>query len=544
MKKIFLLIIVLSINSYAQFDSLIFSKEMRINGSEQDVDGRTVIYPLGDQNKDGFDDILLYDCNDKRGYIYFGGSPMDTIAVNSIQFFDSVYVGGSIAIIDINNDGIKDIVATTVLLSDSGFYYLGRIRIYYGGDKIDSIPSLTFNPPTSATGDVPQVLKDFNGDGKNELIIRDANLPFSTKQYGTLYFYNTKGQFDTIPDYIITGDSVKKISIGGIESSGDINGDGKTDFTILGFIEQPPHEGYYRSFYLGNENFDLKPAVTYYQDEHSFDVEYMNIINDINGDGKDDILIHDYGFYPYYYQAVILHGSFPIDTIPDVGLNTQNEGLNFAQIYSLGDVNGARYNDFFAQARNFGYRNIKLWVGGRNMPLTLDDVANRTWFGTSDGFGRTLSNVGDVDGDGVNDIAIGQIPFSYDSIYKYCNKSRIYILKGDTNVIGDTGTVGVIDKDNILKDYYLYEPYPNPFNPSTVISWQSVVSSFVTINVFDILGRKIITLLNEEETAGQHKLEFNASKYKLSSGVYLINLKIMKGGKEIFTKSKKITLLK
>ena len=163
MKKIILLALSFLVTANAQFDSLIFTKEMRLNGYSQEVDGTTIIFPLGDQNNDGFDDIMLYDCGDKSGYVYFGGNPIDTIAVNSIQFFDSIYVGGQIAVIDINNDGINDIVASSVFLSDSGYYYLGPIRIYYGGEVINPIPDLIFNPPPGAKSSVPIALKDFNG---------------------------------------------------------------------------------------------------------------------------------------------------------------------------------------------------------------------------------------------------------------------------------------------------------------------------------------------------------------------------------------------
>lgn len=66
MKKLFLLLAIISFNSFAQFDSLIFYKWMRLNFDY------TNIYALGDQNGDGFDDIMLFDCSDKRGYIFLG----------------------------------------------------------------------------------------------------------------------------------------------------------------------------------------------------------------------------------------------------------------------------------------------------------------------------------------------------------------------------------------------------------------------------------------------------------------------------------------
>ena len=66
----------------------------------------------------------------------------------------------------------------------------------------------------------------------------------------------------------------------------------------------------------------------------------------------------------------------------------------------------------------------------------------------------------------------------------------------------------------------------------------------VVLKIYDVAGREIATLMNEEKYPGKYEVKFDASKYKLGSGVYFINLKVIKGGKEIYIKSKKITLLK
>lgn len=564
MKKMILLILLLTINTFAQFDSLLFYKEMRIKSSSQDIPANVVIFPLGDENKDGCDDVMLFDCDKKSGFIYYGGRPMSKTPIDSLKFYDEINDHGSIAVIDLNNDGYNDIIVSTVVYPDSGNSHYGPMRVYYGGERIETTPSLTFNIPEGARSAFPKVLKDFNGDGKEELVLWDPFLPNSKQPFGTLYFYNTKAEFDTIPEYTITGDSVSQYRLwSGINSSGDINGDGKTDFTVYGYIMNGNEFlDSFRRFYLGNEEFELEPDITYYQSEHKFNVTYMTIINDINGDKKDDILMKDYGFYPYYYNNVILYGGVPLDTIPAIGLNTQNEGISTERTYSLGDVNGDGFNDFFSQALNFGYRDIKLWVGGREMPYTSGNEANKTWYGTSDGFGRTLSNVGDVDGDGVNDLIIGQALYG-DSPTTVCNRGAIYIIKGDTSVVGDTLAVGVKEKYPSLNGYRLYEAYPNPFNPTTTIkytiptnavitrseaTWQSNEIASpptsvrndlvnVTLKVYDILGREVATLVNEQKSAGTYQVTFNAGN--LPSGVYFYRLQV-----NDFVTSKKMMLIK
>ena len=523
MKKVFLLLAVISFNSFAQFDSLIFLKQVSLNYNYTDI------YQLGDQNADGFDDILIYDCDRQKALIFLGGNPMDTIPALEISA-NRV----SIATLDLNDDVIKDIVIVDRTNNTNRPII---IKVFYGGSLLDTIPNLQFYPTLGAIAAVPYVLNDFNGDGRNELVMYDSNLPFSNKQYGTLYFYNTENQFDTIPHYAMMGDSVNKIKIGPIDP-GDLNGDGKADFMIYGRVGDPPIHRNYISFYLGNGNWDFIPSQTFYQDEHTFDLVSWQIINDINGDEKDDIKIKDYGFYPYYYKNAILHGSFPIDTIPDVGLNTQNLGLG--RTISLGDVNGDGYNDFFG--KDFAaYPNVKLWVGGREMPYTSDDQANKTWFGTSGGFGRVISAVGDVDGDGVNDMAICEIPYG---IPVDCKPGLVYIFRGDTSVIGDTGTVSTNEENIIPYDYQFIDPYPNPFNPSANLSFVICHQSFISLKVYDMLGKEVTTLLNEEKPSGKYEVDFNADDYNLSSGIYLVKLSIMKGGEQVFNESKKIILLK
>src|ERR1035437_1101224 len=140
-----------------------------------------------------------------------------------------------------------------------------------------------------------------------------------------------------------------------------------TDFTLLGFIDTSnSNPDYFRRFYFGNKYFDLTPTVTYFSSQHSFNIKYMQIIKDVNGDHKDDILIDSYGnFYPYYYGNSILYGSFPIDTIPRVGLNTQNSIIRLdVPVISL-DYNKDGYNDFMGQC-GAGWLEARVWYGRYN----------------------------------------------------------------------------------------------------------------------------------------------------------------------------------
>jgi parallel beta-helix repeat protein len=86
-------------------------------------------------------------------------------------------------------------------------------------------------------------------------------------------------------------------------------------------------------------------------------------------------------------------------------------------------------------------------------------------------------------------------------------------------------------------DFGLVQNYPNPFNPTTRISYQLPKNGFVTLKVYDILGREVASLVNETQKAGNYSVAFDASK--LSSGIYIYTIHA-----NDFVQSKKMILMK
>ena len=103
----------------------------------------------------------------------------------------------------------------------------------------------------------------------------------------------------------------------------------------------------------------------------------------------------------------------------------------------------------------------------------------------------------------------------------------VYDLKGfiiDGVVYGDTTLTNLDENpDQMPTKFELSQNYPNPFNPSTSIQYAVSNRQFVSLKIYDILGKEIATLVNEEKPAGNYKIEFNASS--LSSGVYFYTLR-------------------
>lgn len=88
--------------------------------------------------------------------------------------------------------------------------------------------------------------------------------------------------------------------------------------------------------------------------------------------------------------------------------------------------------------------------------------------------------------------------------------------------LSDMVTTVEDNKINQPSNFTLYQNYPNPFNPSTNIRFEVPTSGFVSLKVFDVLGREVAELLNEYKSVGNYDVNFDASK--LTSGVYFYKL--------------------
>ena len=114
------------------------------------------------------------------------------------------------------------------------------------------------------------------------------------------------------------------------------------------------------------------------------------------------------------------------------------------------------------------------------------------------------------------------------------------VFDPNNDIVVKTATlaVGINNESSITPDKYaVYQNYPNPFNPSTSIKFDIPKNAFITLKVYDVVGKEVATLINEERAAGTYNVDWNASFYP--SGIYFYKLE----SKE-FTETKRMLLIK
>jgi hypothetical protein len=228
---------------------------------------------------------------------------------------------------------------------------------------------------------------------------------------------------------------------------------------------------------------------------------------------------HDYEFYDtglvysgtyrYFLKQIDNDGQFKhTDTISINIISNIITTINYFQIESI--TNGASLTwGTTVEVNNYGFAIFR--------------SINQSQF----------DSIGFVNGHGTSiepwNYSFNDTGFVVSGVYSY------YLEQIDTN--GDVRNsdtlsidflVSIRNADQRVNEFSLSQNYPNPFNPSTKIRF-SIPSEFnvaqnVFIQLFDLLGNEVATLINEYKAPGNYEIEINADKYGLSSGVYFYKL--------------------
>jgi xylan 1,4-beta-xylosidase len=125
--------------------------------------------------------------------------------------------------------------------------------------------------------------------------------------------------------------------------------------------------------------------------------------------------------------------------------------------------------------------------------------------------------------------------------FRGAGTSSLFMLRWLTflDESGQATSVGELRSGQLPGSFALAQNYPNPFNPETVIRYQLAAGCMVHMDVYDLLGRQVATLVNDDEPAGYHSVQLSALSARQSSGCYYYRLRAGD-----FVQTKKMTVIK
>lgn len=202
------------------------------------------------------------------------------------------------------------------------------------------------------------------------------------------------------------------------------------------------------------------------------------------------------------------------------------EGVPVNEIVKVNDINASEANSVAADIDNEG-NIIIVWEGwpdlyGQRYSSDMSRIGENFKINTSESDGNAFPCVR---------LRNGKIYTAWDRLNH--GKTSVWM-----NILDFNNPTNIVTKtEEYPLQYYLSQNHPNPFNPTTTIEYSLPSYEHVKIEVYDLLGREIITLVDEDKLAGSYKVEFDGSG--LTSGIYFYKLQAGR-----YTEAKKLLLIK
>ena len=519
-----------------------------LNGiDEGDLSGYSVSN-AGDINGDGIDDLIIgaenADSHGNEGagesYVIFGGrnvgstGTLELSALNGSNGFvlngiDAGDASGSSVSNagDINGDGIDDLIIGASRADPHGNERAGESYVVFGGSNVGSSGTIELSDLDGSNGFILNGIdagdcsgsvsnaEDINGDGIDDLIIgaffADPNSNNSGESY-VVFGGSNVGRTGTLElsaldgsnGFVLNGIDEHDLSGFSVSNGGDLNGDGIDDL-IIGAQDADPHGNFFagESYVVfgssnvgstgtlelsaldGSNGFILNGGNSSSGERSGFSVSNAG---DINGDGIGDLIIGAPYANTLLGKSYVIFGGSHVGNTGTIELSALNGSNGFVlngidgiypfydysgvSVSNAGDINGDGIDDLIIGASEsgksyvvFGHRNIG--SSGIFELSTLDGSNGFVLNGINnyDFAGRSVSNAGDINGDGTDDLIIGA--YGADPNGDYSGESYVVfgrdfntdedtafttsnVLANDTDADGDTLTIASIDTTGTL----------------------------------------------------------------------------------------------
>ncbi len=398
----------------------------------------------------------------------------------------------------------------------------------------DVVSSIGFNLPQHV---------DVDADGRIDLMIGSV---FPTGEIDNFMFYKNTGT-NAQPYYSLqTKNFIPMIDVGSRScvTGADYDNDGDIDLCLSSALGS--------LFFFVNKGTQSQPEFVHLPASSlHIDLNFYATVTgtDLNGDSKVDLIVGSFYGKLRTFINTTTNGviSFAEQSHP---LNAFNVGQNSAPYAADIDADGAL--DVLV-----GNSGGQMWLLKNTGTNSAPAYTSELFFNSIDVGNDAIPFVSDIDSDGILDILIGNSEgkihhykrspasaLTFDLVTKDFQNINLrtqtapFVVDidadGDKDLLSGNGKGGVSLYENttlmnveaerplIPKEIVLYQNYPNPFNPSTKISFSITEDSYVSLRIFDLLGREVETLIEGDMSSGEHSVRWNATN--VHSGTYFYRL--------------------
>lgn len=535
-----------------------------------------------DVNGDGVDDFLVSDgyydgeagVNSGRVYVFFGRTFYGSISASDAEIkIDGIQpqqITGTVRTGNIDGDEFADIVLGTINYYDSAqSYNSGRVYVFYGnsirtgGSFTVNQADLIFYADTLSSRLDVSTLCDFDSDGLDDVLLYNfARDGFQGQNKLSVFYAQNLSGKDSIllssADALFTGTNPQNtysylfcnVCTDNLHLD-DLTADGYPDLVAtyfspgsyfpdtLSIIYGQP--GGFHGTGIFQEG-DVMISGAY--DHGGYGQTIIPFIADFDGDNESNLVVRNplFHFDPvlanrygrvYMFKNMLTNGMALEDASSKIrGTITGIFSGNFGLRMDFGDVNEDGINEMAVADYGYGLAGAQFLFRGREeWPDSLSDMdANVKIFGNANYSG--LSNgvmLGDIMGTGK-----AQWLLAYDQ-----KGSR---TDGFVDLYPSSVLTGIEEPVPNPRSLVLHPNYPNPFNPSTTISYELPSAGHVELSVYNVLGQEVRRLVNSNVPSGYHKVIWNGKNDQgrnVASGIYIVMLQF---GNDV--KTRKIMLLK
>ncbi len=461
-----------------------------------------------------FSHLMIGDVNDNEKVELYGArkflntdpEPTTIYEINSANLFEYAYQYDSVltdrSIYDVDQDGESEVILTI-----AGFYGIPFHHRFFSKPSPQSFATnlnVIFEPYTSQSQINDLTFGDFDDDGLSDLIFA----PFSAPNVNIFEYNPIVNNFDSV--YRFDNDENPPWANSGF-SVGDFDLDGKTDLVFgtgqghVYVLENQGNNQYTNTWqgmvetyhaYVNAWSNDIdkngKPEFWELGDAYYNGIGTTRItIFETDGDNSYEAvakidLIGVISFYAGTMQAIDVDG----DGIEEIAICIDDF---FLILKFNGDKNHQTYEVYYVKQN-------ELSLSGQNSVYYGATVYD-------------LLNEGDEN-----------IMISMDQVVEQGGSGNIRFF---TQIYRPDSTTNVIESNNFIKSIELFQNYPNPFNPVTEIKFSLASQEKVSIKVYNILGKEIKSLVQEELPTGEHKVQWNGKDNyngELPSGIYFIKM--------------------